>query len=430
MVSLEQQGHILMGEACGEANNWWQDTDADFDLAEQMENNALRLSLEWSRIEPREGQWDSAAIERYRAMLKDLRKRRIKPVVTLHHFTEPLWFFERGGFAHEENIRFFVRYASYAVQRLHDLCDFWITINEPNVYAAQGYALGTFPPGEQNVMRALQVLRNLMQAHVEAYYTIRSVQPQSQIGYCLHYRLFEPANGQSLLDRGAAGLQNALFNWMGLQAAETGYAPFPLNFLLKSIARASGARDYHGVNYYTRDMVRFELTRPMELFGRRFVRPDAIRNDPGIGLDNTFGEIYPPGMYRTLKLVYQRTRGNKPFYITENGFGDAQDNRRPRAILEHLSMLHRAISEGIPVRGYLHWTLMDNFEWNEGWGTHFGLIEFDPITKQRMPRRSASMFGEICQANAITEEIVERYAPEAADAIFGTGDLTERQVSV
>ena len=147
----EQQGHILTGETCGEANNWWQNTDADFDLAEQMENNALRLSLEWSRIEPREGRWDSAAIERYRIMLKDLRRRHIKPVVTLHHFTEPLWFFEQGGFAREENIRYFVRYASYVVQRLHDLCDFWITINEPNVYAAQGYALGEREDGFQGL---------------------------------------------------------------------------------------------------------------------------------------------------------------------------------------------------------------------------------------------------------------------------------------
>lgn len=424
----EQQGHILTGETCGEANNWWRETDTDFDLAEQMENNALRLSLEWSRIEPVEGRFDSAAIERYRAMLKDLRQRHIKPVVTLHHFTEPLWFVERGGFAHEENIRFFVRYVTFAVQMLRELCDFWVTMNEPNVYAAQGYALGSFPPGEHNVMLALLVLRNLMHAHVEAYYAITKVQPQSQIGYCLHYRLFEPANQQSLFDRGAAGLQNALFNWMGLQTAETGYAPFPLNFLLKAIARASGARDYHGVNYYTRDMVRFDLSRPTELFGRRFVRPDAIRNDPG--LENNFGEIYPLGMYRTLKLVYRRTRGNKPFYITENGFGDALDDRRPRAILEHLAMLHRAMREGIPMRGYFYWTLLDNFEWNEGWSAHFGLIEFDPITKQRIPRRSASMFGEISQANAITEDIVERYAPEAADAIFSTGDRTERQVFV
>jgi beta-glucosidase len=131
------------------------------------------------------------------------------------------------------------------------------------------------------------------------------------------------------------------------------------------------------------------------------------------------GEIYPGGLYRVLKAVYKRTRGNKPFYITENGFSDSADTRRPRAILEHLAMMHRAMREGIPVRGYFHWTLVDNFEWNNGWHVRFGLIEIDPETQERIPRRSASMFGEICRANAITETIVERYAPEAMDAIFG-----------
>jgi beta-glucosidase len=267
-----------------------------------------------------------------------------------------------------------------------------------------------------------------MQSHVEAFYAIRRLQPQAQIGYCLHYHLFDSANTDSLLDRGVAGIQATSFNWAALQAAETGRFPFPYKMLFSPIPRSSGARDYHGINYYTRDLVRFDPTIPSELFGRRFTRPGAILNDPG--KEQFFGEIYPEGIYRIIKAVYQRTRGNKPLYITENGFSDAQDNRRPRAILEHLAMIHRAISEGIPVRGYLHWTLVDNFEWNEGWGVRFGLIEVDPTTQQRTPRRSASMFGEICRANGITESIVERYAPEAADVIFGTANIATRSITV
>ncbi len=413
----EQQGHILSGEQCDGASNWWEEAERDFELAEQMENNALRLSLEWSRIEPEEGQWDTAAIERYRVMLTDLRKRSMKPIITLHHFTEPLWFADRGSFANEANIRFFVRYVAYVVERLHDLCDFWITINEPNVYAIQGYELGVFPPGERNVTRTLQVSRNLLQAHVEAFYAIRRIQPEAQIGYCLHYRLFDPANPLSPLDRSVANVQDTLFNWSALQAAESGRFPFPASTVLPPIAKAAGTRDFHGVNYYTRNMVRFDPSAPLEAFGRRFVRANALRNDPG--LDEDFGEIYPEGLYRVLKAVHQRTRGNKPLYITENGFSDARDDRRPRAILEHLAMMHRAIRTGIPVRGYLHWSLVDNFEWNNGWQVRFGLIEIDPSTQERFPRRSASMYGEICRANAITEDIVERYAPEALEAIFG-----------
>src|SRR5438105_14151143 len=276
----EQQGHILSGEACGNAANWWRAAEKDFELAEQMENNALRLSLEWSRIEPTEGQWNSAAIDRYREMLTNLRLRRIVPIVTLHHLTEPLWFVDRGGFANEENIRFFVRYVTYVVEALRTLCDFWVTINEPNVYAIQGYELGSFPPGEQNMLRTFHVLRNLLQAHVEAFYAIRGLQPEAKIGYCLHYRLFDPADPLSLLDRAVARLQNTFFNWAVLQAAETGHFPFPVSALLAPVARASGARAYDGVNYYTRDMVRFDRTVPAELFGVRFVRPGSIRNDP------------------------------------------------------------------------------------------------------------------------------------------------------
>lgn len=424
----EQQGRILTGEHAGDAANWWQMAEDDFDRAEQMENNVLRLSIEWSRVEPVEGKWDSSAIDRYRAMLQNLRKRHIKPLVTLHHFTEPLWFADLGGFASEANIRFFLRYVEHVVEALRDLCDFWITINEPNVYATQSYLLGSYPPGEHDMTRTLQVLRNLIQAHVQAFYAVRRIQPQGRIGYCLHYRLFDPAIPFLPLDRVTAGLQDTFFNWAPLQAAETGHFPFPLNTQLLPIARASGARDFHGINYYTREMVRFDPTNPAELFGRRFTRRRAVRNDPG--REGNFGEIYPAGLYRVIKSVYQRTRGNKPIFVTENGFSDAADDRRPRAILEHLAMIHRAIQEGIPVHGYLHWTLVDNFEWNEGWGVRFGLIELEQQTQRRIPRRSASMFGEICRANAITESIVERYAPESLETLFGPKEKSTSELMV
>ncbi len=412
----EQEGHIRAGERCGKAANWWEGAESDFALAEHMGNNALRLSLEWSRIESGEGQWDSGAIDRYRAMLKDLQKRRLKPMVTLHHFTEPQWFADRGGFANEENIRFFVRYVAHVVQNLHDLCDFWMTINEPNVYAALGYVLGTYPPGKHDLACARRVLRNLMQAHVAAFYAIRHVQPEAQVGYCLEYRLFDPARAISPLDRGLAWLYETFFSWATLQAGETGRFPFPLAMLIAPIAHAAGARDYHGVNYYTREMIHIDVTAPSEMFVRRFALPGSVYSDTS--RENDIEEIYPTGLYRVLKSVSQRTRGNRPVYVTEHGLRDAVDSRRPQALLEHLAMMHRAMSEGVPVRGYLHWSLLDNFEWTEGWGAHFGLIEMNHLTQERTPRRSSSLFGEICHANAITGDIVECYAPQAMDRIF------------
>ena len=377
----EQQGHMLPGDNCGAACDWWQRAEVDFELAEQMGNNALRLSLEWSRIEPEEGRWDHSAIERYRMLLSDLRRRQMVPIVTLHHFTEPLWFVDRGGFADVTNCALFVRYVTYVTSQLQDLCDFWITFNEPNIYAILGYLLGHFPPGERDLKHTLLVMRTMLQAHVEAFYAIRDLQPAAHIGYCLHYRLFDPSRPLWLPDVAAAAFQEEGFNWALLKAAETGRFSFPLNVALKPLTDAPGTRTYHGVNYYTREMVQFDLTRPRELFARRFHRPGAVMNDPG--REGSFGEIYPYGLYRVLKTISKRTRGKTPLYVTENGFNNAQDDRRPRAILEHLAQVHRAILEGIPVLGYLHWTLTDNFEWAEGWGARFGLIELDQHTQDR-----------------------------------------------
>jgi beta-glucosidase len=413
----EQQGHILSGDTCGNACDWWQRAEQDFALAEQMENNALRLSLEWSRLEPTEGHWDSAAFDRYRAMLGNLRRRQMTPIVALHHFTEPLWFAVRGGFAVATNRRYFVRFVQQVVRQLGDLCDFWITFNEPNTYAAMGYAFGIFPPGQRSLAAAYRVIHNILQAHVEAFYAITELQPVARVGYCLQYRLFDPLRVRHPLDRATAYVREHTFNWALLNAAEHGHFSFPLNFVLEPLKRAPGTRDYHGVNYYTRELVRFDPGKPGELFGRHYTRKGAVANDSGLA--GEFGEIYPDGLYRVLKAVHHYARGNKPLYVTENGFNDVRDDRRPRALLEHLVALHRALREGVPVRGYLHWSLLDNFEWVEGWGAHFGLLALDPKTQKREPRASASLFGEICRANAITADIVERYAPEAMDAIFG-----------
>src|SRR5260370_21316676 len=260
----EQQGHILSGDSSGAACDWWRQAEVDFELAEQMENNALRLSLEWSRIEPEEGRWDSSAIERYRELLKDLHRRNMQPVVTLHHFTEPLWFADRGGFTNVANIQLFLRYVKYVIAQLHDLCDFWITFNKPNVYSVMGYLTGSFPPGEHDLKRTLLVIRNMLQAHVEAFYAISEQQPEARIGYCLHYRLFDPARPLWLPDIAAASLQEEGFNWSILKAAETGRFSFPLNFALEPLTRAPGTRDSHGVTYTTREMGRFDPTGPNE----------------------------------------------------------------------------------------------------------------------------------------------------------------------
>ncbi|MER3467934.1 MAG: hypothetical protein C4312_05135 [Thermoflexus sp.] len=170
--------------------------------------------------------------------------------------------------------------------------------------------------------------------------------------------------------------------------------------------------DFIGLNYYTRRLSAFDRRSSATLFGRTFLNPYGERSD------GDYGEVYPEGLYRLLKRL---ARYGKPIYITENGIPDADDDRRPRFLIRHLHAMWRAIQQNVPVRGYFHWTLVDNFEWAEGWTLRFGLIEMDPETGERRPRPSAFLYAEVCRANALTAETIARYAPDLLEDMFGLG---------
>lgn len=402
----EERGGIATGERSGLACDWWEHAEADFDRARDLGVNGLRLSLEWSRIEPRPGRWDDAALARYRGMLVALRARGVEPLVTLHHFTHPIWLEDRGGFANPEAITLFARYAAKCVEALGDLCDFWCTVNEPNIYAALGYILGTWPPGRKgDAIATVRVQSNLLRAHAAAYRALHSAQPGARVGIAHHIRIFDPARPQSALDRRVANAQDNGFNMFALDALDRGGVRGLPALLAGDLSSVRDTFDYVGVNYYSREMVTFDLTRPTELFGRRFTRPGAETMDGGASaaIGETFGEIYPEGLERVLLRV---SRYGRPIYVTENGFADAADARRPRALVRSLAALHSAIRRGTPVRGYYHWTLVDSFEWAEGWSARFGLIALDPHTQARTPRPSAGMYARICLANALPEDLM------------------------
>ena len=228
----EHAGRIKSGEFSGLACDWWENAERDFDLAQQLGLNALRLSIEWSRIEPRPGEWDAQALDRYRGMLRALRERGIEPLVTLHHFANPLWFEERGGFLSLGSVDLFVRYVTRAVESLGDLCDFWCTINEPNVYAIVGYQIGDWPPGRKGAIRAaIRAQANLARAHAAAYAAIHRLQPEARVGWAQNYIIFDPANPRSPLDRLIARVQDAGYNDLFPRAVLTGRAIFPISLL-------------------------------------------------------------------------------------------------------------------------------------------------------------------------------------------------------
>jgi len=397
----QTDGDIKQGHKSELACDWWANAEADFDRAAAMGLNSLRISVEWSRVEPGPGEFDESALERYSQMLQGLRERHIEPMVTLHHFTNPSWLAEQGGWENPETIALFARFVRRTVEVLGQHCDLWCTINEPNVYGYLGYLEGTFPPGRSDFDAARRVVRHLLSGHAAAYREIHALQPGARVGFAHNMNPFDPANPRSPLDRRVTRIADQAFNQSILTALTRGRWTLPLGFGLAWKLRRT--LDWIGLNYYTRDLIAFDYTQRRTLFGRRLHADDAEL------LDGGYGEFYPQGLFRCLRRL---ARLGVPIYVTENGIPDHDDDQRPRHLLAHLHQMWRAIQLCHPVMGYYHWTLVDNFEWAEGWTLRFGLIALDPQTQTRTPRRSADLYAEIVQANAITPHTIDAYARE------------------
>ncbi len=411
------EGHVQGGQKSGLACDWWNNAEADLECAAALGQNAHRLSVEWSRIEPNEGRWDTAALDRYRQMLKFMREHGLEPMVTLFHFATPLWLAERGGWENPAIIPLFERFAGKVVEALGEFCDLWCPVNEPMVYTFLGWLAGaprgdlnhrtTFPPGKHDLDLAMQVAENILRGHGAAYHAIHRIQPAARVGGVHNLSYVQPLHPNSPLDRWVVGQRDRLVNQSGLEATLHGR-------LLRVIGsrqalELADTSDFIGLNYYNRVMLTFDPSSPGTLFSRQVVPPGAEMGDLN------YGEVYPEGLYHLLKRV---GRYGKPIYITENGLPDANDDRRPAFLVSHLRQVWKAINENVPVLGYYHWTLLDNFEWAEGWNLRFGLIEVNPDTQERTLRRSGELYAEICKTNTITTDMVRRYAPDSMPTLF------------
>ena len=415
----ERAGRIKTGDLCGNACDWWENAERDFDIARDLGINALRFSVEWSRIEPQPGQCDRPALDRYRGMLKALHERGILPIVCLHHFTNPLWLERDGGFLSPKAGAHFERFARRVVAELGDLCGYWVTVNEPNVYAALGYVLGEFPPGKRGDIRsAMLVVRNFAEAHTRAYHAIHEIQAGAQVGWAHNYVVFTPADSDRSLDRWSASLVNNLFNETFIQLLESGRLSGPMKWLCGEMPDAKGAFDFVALNVYSRFHVAFDARLLTQMFARVFVPPHVPQGDHGA--EQPYGEAYPPAIRAAVERV---ARLAKPIYILENGVPDARDRIRPWLIVNAVDQLHRLIEEGYDVRGYFHWSLTDNFEWSEGWGLRFGLVALDRGTQARVIRNSGYLYSAIARGNELTDEMVERYSKLTPQDGFGSGEI-------
>jgi beta-glucosidase len=397
-------GHIKHGDRSIVACDWWRGERyrEDFDLARALDHNAHRLSVEWSRIEPREGEWDARAIAFYRRVLSALRERAMTPLVTLHHFTHPLWLRAHGAWETETVVPRFERFVTRIIQELGDLCDFWVTINEPMVYTYTGYVNAKWPPGKSDFGLAMRVLTNLLRGHAAAYHAIHRVQPRARVGLAHNLLALKPANPGSALNRAIAHLQDYAYNRVFLLALQDGRLRFPMG--LGRVPEAIGTQDFIGLNFYFARRVAVDWTQPGAFFGRILpAQPWGVPYDDELLEWFGKGDIDPASFYRMVKWLAEYGKG-KPIYICENGIPDRYDELRPRYLVAYLTALRRAIREGAPVQGYFHWTLVDNFEWIEGYSLRFGLIAHDLATQTRTPKSSAALYARIARENGITEE--------------------------
>jgi beta-glucosidase len=404
----EQPGRIHNGEKAGLACDWWGGRwREDFDRAADSGQNAHRLSLEWSRIQPGPDFWDEDALERYRAILRGLRDRNMTACVTLHHFSDPLWVAERGGWENAETPALFARFVEKTVEALKEYCTLWVTINEPNVFTFNGWLLGAFPPGKRDLKAVGRVYVNLLKAHALAYHAIHRIQPHARVGIAQHYRAERPAGPLVFMDQIPAGIIHRAFNTSFIDALVDGKLRLPT--INAAVPEAKGTQDFIGVNYYTVEMVRLNLFKPGDLFSDRFYQPGTPLSETG------FIAHAPDGMREALKWV---KRYRLPIIVSENGVEDPNDRLRPRYLLEHLHQVWRAINYNYPVKGYFHWSLVDNFEWERGWSQRFGLWGLDTTTQMRIRRPSVDLYADICRQNAISREMVEKYAPESVPVLF------------
>ncbi|MFC1878842.1 glycoside hydrolase family 1 protein [Chloroflexota bacterium] len=404
----EQPGRILNGQKSGAACDWWSGRwREDLDRAAEAGQNAHRLSIEWSRVQPTPDHWDENALDRYRDILRGMAERNMTPMVTLHHFSDPLWLVEKGGWENEMIDGYFAPYVRKVVEALQEYTNLWVTINEPNVLAASGFLLGDFPPGKQDPMTTMRVMANMVKAHTAAYHAIHDVQKTARVGLALQYRGFIPAKAWSPFDGWAAGLLSGLFNDFFAEALHSGVMKFP--WKRTRLPGAAGTQDFLGINYYTRERVAFKPFRAGELFAERSFAPDALLSQSGMIAND------PEGLFEALKWGRQF---EVPMIVTENGVDDSNDEMRPRYLIENLHQVWRAVNFNYPVKGYFHWTLVDNFEWERGWTQRFGLWELDTETQARTKRPSADLYADICKVNGISSETVARFAPDIIEQMF------------
>jgi beta-glucosidase len=379
-------GRIPDGTSPVRAADHWNRVADDIALLSELGVRHYRMGLEWARLEPAPGRFEPKAFAHYRDELTRLRAAGIAPLVTLHHFNLPGWFVDAGGWLGAAPVPIFLRFVTEVVRQLGDLVQEWITINEPNVYATQGYLYGVWPPGQRSVPRTIAVMQVLAEAHLAAYGLLHDLQPSASVGIAHHLRVFAPAQLRNPAHRLATVTSRHLFQTAVVEATSRGRFLAPLR--QPRGVRPGRYYDFHGINYYSRTTVSGSRT-------------GVAR---GVDVNDLGWEVYPRGIIALAEEIHSRYPG--PIYITENGTCDAGDDFRSRYLYEHLQLI---AASDLPIQRYYHWCFTDNWEWAEGEAARFGLVHLDFETQRRTVRDSGHFYADIIANCGVTPAAYDRW---------------------
>jgi len=384
-VYEKSEGKVQVGVACER----WTRYKEDFALTKDLGMNAHRFSVDWSKIEPEEGKFDQEAMQHYVDMVDELVSLGLKPMITVFHHAAPLWFMHKKGFEDEKNIAYFVRFARYVFNHLHEKVPFWIIFNEPIAYAFEGYFRGRYPPGKNSLTLAGKVTLNQLNAHVAAAQEFRRINRNAKIGIAHMSHPIDAFTKWNLFEKSVSKLFSYLMNETTITFFKTGKFKWVSPWIWATNEQAPGALDFFGVNYYTHTTLKQIHPFRMEAM----TRPEEKVVDASDKAERS-KVMYPEGLYRS---IVRASKLNIPIYITENGAATDDPALKTEYLQKHLYVISRAISEGYDIRGYFFWTLVDCYSWNKGYGNKHGLYAVDFATQERTFRPANQYLIDIIQ---------------------------------
>jgi beta-glucosidase len=401
LLAKDKKHHLYTHGLSAQGTNMWDNVAEHIAMIKQVGGNTLRLSFDWTVFELRCGEFNEAAFVKAEQLIDALLDADIVPMVTLHHFVHPLWFEKMGGFTKEKNIKYFVHFSKKLFERLHKKVQLWCPINEIGAFVFQGYIQGVFPPAVSNPWVAAKVMRTMLKAHCAVYKELKAIDTtgQCQIGFVHNYLKFEPYDQQSwlhnfnMIEQAPCAIFNYIFNDAILHFLKTGQL-FGYNPFLKMVIEdAPHCFDFIGLNFYSRVLIKSQIVQTLSTTRDfdKMVIPTGRADEPMT--DMPFA-IAPNSFY---DAILEMATFGVPLYITENGAPDCSDTKRAFYIQSHLEILSKAIKQGINIKGYYYWTLVDNFEWDHGYTQQFGLYSYDRVHKTYALKDGAKIFKTLVE---------------------------------